>query len=44
MQKFEYLLVSHVNYTVKAVGGQEVGAAASVFGGPKGPTDTGKGE
>ncbi len=38
MQKFEYLLVSHVNYNVKSVGGQEVDAATGVFGGSKGKT------
>jgi hypothetical protein len=37
MQKYEYLLVSHVNYTVKRVGGEEIAAGAGAFGGPKGP-------
>lgn len=38
MQKYEYLLVSHVNYNIKAINGREIDAAAGVFGGPKGPT------
>jgi hypothetical protein len=37
MQKYEYLLVSHVNYAVKRVDGKEVADAASAFGGHKGP-------
>lgn len=38
MQKYEYLLVKHVNYNVKSVGGEEVDPAAGVFGGPMGTT------
>ena len=37
MQKYEYLLVAHVNYIVKSVGGEEVEGSSEAFGAPKGP-------